>query len=375
MKIKLSTVVGIVLFALAGGLSVQAQGNETAVVQAVLFYYPTCPHCHEVIQNDLPPLQKQYGDQLQILLVDASQQSGALLYQSMVEAFSVPDNRIGVPTLVVDDAVLVGSLEIPEQFPQIIASGLETGGISWPAIPGLEAKISQLPQPESETTGNNPETSKPSESAQPAETPPVEIQEESAPGSGFALAWAVLIGILLALIYAAAKFLHWRSEEKRGRGSNQAFSSWSIPVLAIAGLGISGYLAYVEISQVKAICGPVGECNLVQSSEFARIAGIPIAVLGIIFYSAIMAIWVILRRQDGRYSSILVNGLIGLTILGTIFSLYLTAVELFVIEAVCAWCLSSAIITTALLLIIVLAFTRSLSTSRPGSSSGQLSKI
>ncbi len=95
----------------------QAQGP---VVRAVLFYSPTCPHCHYVMTEVLPPLIEQYGDQLQIAAIDVSEPSGQALYQSTIEKFAITEERLGVPTLVVGTTVLVGSGEIPEQFPGII---------------------------------------------------------------------------------------------------------------------------------------------------------------------------------------------------------------------------------------------------------------
>ena len=108
------------------------------VVHAVLFYSPTCPHCHEVITNVLPPLAQKYGAQLQILGIDVSQEAGLALYRSAVSYFNIPDDRLGVPTLVVGNDVLVGSAEIPEIFPGLIDIGLQAGGVNWPDIPGLK---------------------------------------------------------------------------------------------------------------------------------------------------------------------------------------------------------------------------------------------
>ncbi len=56
--------------------------------------------------------------------------------------------------------------------------------------------------------------------------------------------------------------------------------SWAVPALALIGLGVALYLSYVELLQVEAVCGPVGECNIVQASPYAQFLGIPIAVLG-----------------------------------------------------------------------------------------------
>jgi uncharacterized membrane protein len=55
---------------------------------------------------------------------------------------------------------------------------------------------------------------------------------------------------------------------------------WPIPVLCLIGLGLAGYLTYVETTQVQAVCGPVGDCNTVQQSEYARLFGVlPIGII------------------------------------------------------------------------------------------------
>jgi uncharacterized membrane protein len=118
---------------------------------------------------------------------------------------------------------------------------------------------------------------------------------------------------------------------------------------------VSIYLAYVEISQVEAVCGPVGHCNLVQSSAYARILGIPVAVLGMVNFVAIIALWAGQRVEPlARLSAV---ALLGLILFGTFFSIYLTLVEIFFIQAVCAWCLSSAVITTVVMLLVVVPVT------------------
>lgn len=114
-----------------------AQADETAVVRAVLFYSPTCSHCHYVITEILVPLNDRYGDQLEIGGIDVTQADGQALYQTAIDHYQIPQDRRGVPTLVVGQVVLVGSGEIPEQFPAIIETGLAEGGIPWPDIPGL----------------------------------------------------------------------------------------------------------------------------------------------------------------------------------------------------------------------------------------------
>lgn len=136
--------------------------------------------------------------------------------------------------------------------------------------------------------------------------------------------------------------------------------TWAIPLLSLLGLGVATYLAYVEITHVEAVCGPVGECNIVQSSSYAQILGIPIAVLGMLNYLAIIILWIGQRDSIKQAANLSTLGLLGLTLFGTLFSIYLTWLEIFAIRAVCAWCLSSAIITTILMLLVVVAVTTKL---------------
>ena len=110
-------------FALLTPIAV-AQSEDEAVVHAVLFYSPTCPHCHTVINDLLIPLLEKYGDNLQILGINVTEEQGQALYQLTIEHYQIPPTRLGVPTLVVNDVVLVGSGEIPDHFPEIFSAFL-----------------------------------------------------------------------------------------------------------------------------------------------------------------------------------------------------------------------------------------------------------
>jgi uncharacterized membrane protein/thiol-disulfide isomerase/thioredoxin len=368
---------------------VLAQTGAQPIVRAVLFYSPTCPHCHEVINNFLVPLVEERGSQLQIVGVDITQSAGQALYQAATERFQVPPERQGVPRLVVGDQVLVGSLEIPEQFPAILEAGLAAGGIDWPDIPGLaEAMTAGPSQTQAESTvpagiAETPAaTVEPTEAAQDTPTPAsqpsptptevvVQLNGDSLPPQdlgaaslatteGAGLAAAVLGAMILALLFAAVRTVSAR-QWMFGNGNPTQLPqarSWLVPVLAILGLGVAAYLAFVEITQTEAVCGPVGQCNTVQSSQYASIAGIPVAVLGLLNYLAILVLWGLQFVSGGRWAGLAARALLALTVVGVLFSIYLTLLELFVIHAVCAWCLSSAIITTALLLVVVANLTR-----------------
>jgi hypothetical protein len=117
------------------GLLTSCGGGDKPVVHAVLFYSPSCGHCHKVMSEDLPPLARKHGKQLQVLEVDTSTEQGQLLFHATLAHFGV--DSAGVPLMVVGDVVLRGSVEIPEQLPGLIEEGLASDGIDWPAIPGF----------------------------------------------------------------------------------------------------------------------------------------------------------------------------------------------------------------------------------------------
>jgi uncharacterized membrane protein len=76
-----------------------------------------------------------------------------------------------------------------------------------------------------------------------------------------------------------------------------------VPLLVLAGLVVAGYLSMVEVREVEAVCGPVGDCNTVQQSSYAKLFGIlPIGVLGLGGFLAILAAWALRRWGPSRIS-------------------------------------------------------------------------
>ena len=128
--------------------------------------------------------------------------------------------------------------------------------------------------------------------------------------------------------------------------------------LAIAGVAVAGYLSWVALDEEQeAVCAGVGDCDTVQSSEFSEIAGVPIAVLGLGMYLVLLALlaarrwWSLLR--GGEAPQALASLTFALALGGTLYSAYLTWLELFEIEAICVWCVGSAVIVTLLMLLSV----------------------
>ena len=112
--------------------------------------------------------------------------------------------------------------------------------------------------------------------------------------------------------------------------------------LALAGIAIAGYLTWVHYADTQSVCvGGGGGCERVQTSDYAELAGIPVAVLGLAAYAALLAAFA-LPGQTALLGAAFVS--LG----GFAFSLYLTYVELFVIDAICQWCIASAVVMTLL---------------------------
>jgi uncharacterized membrane protein len=379
---------------------------ETPAIHAVLFYSNSCGHCHYVITEVFPPLFEQYGDQLQILGIEISDTEGQALYQAAIDHLNIPEEQFGVPTLIVGETVLVGSLDIPERFPGLIEDGLATGGIGWPDFPGMEAVLATVQAQEeaavdptaepaagpaaavanptlpAATVAPTAPPTDPPATAAPAETeaiaavpadPPADgvlaLYEDQAAGqetdadtvrdrlmrdlAGNMLSILVLIGMAAVLVYSVARLL--RRGPVRGLRLD-GWPQWALLVLFLAGLGVAVYLAFVETTETTAVCGPVGDCNTVQQSDYATLFGfLPVGVLGIAGYLAMALAWAanLWGPRSGR--PVAAVALMGMALGGAIFSIYLTFLEPFVIGATCLWCLSSAVIMTAILLILVAA--------------------
>jgi uncharacterized membrane protein len=171
---------------------------------------------------------------------------------------------------------------------------------------------------------------------------------------GNSAAVAVLLAMVAALSVVA---LHIRGR----RVPLPTVPSWAVPVLCVAGLGVASYLAVVEVTGASAVCGPVGDCNTVQQSAYARLFGVlPVGVLGMAGYVGMIGSWLLGLLGQGGVARAGRLGTWGLALLATVFSVYLTFLEPFVIGATCAWCLSSAVIATLLLLVLTPAARRDL---------------
>jgi uncharacterized membrane protein len=385
----------IVLVIVSMGLGVvyAQEIDDAPTVQVVLFYSPTCPHCHHVIDNVLPGVMERFGNQLEVIYVDVSQQGGAMVFYDACDAMRVPDAQCGgVPAMVIGDAYLVGSAEIPARMETLVQAGLDSGGLNLSHLPLLWSAI----EAQNGTSGA---------ADAPVAAPTVmerfqsdllgnstavlvllalvcvlglslragwQVRKGTVPGwltgnlfrgiSAVALLGGVLIvsgiifaggGIpsLLAIVIAVLMFVALVTLFlSQGLNSAQTLQAWRpmIPVVAVAGLVTAGYLAYVEVGSNEAICGVVGDCNAVQASAYASILGVPVGLLGVLGYGLMLVAWAVGTYGSDKQSRWADAGLLLIVMLGTAFSIYLTFLEPFVIGAVCAWCITSALTMIAL---------------------------
>jgi uncharacterized membrane protein len=123
----------------------------------------------------------------------------------------------------------------------------------------------------------------------------------------------------------------------------------SAAVLSLAGLFISAYLYLYKLGRIGGLACGTGECETVQLSPWSRVAGVDVALIGVLGYAGLLALS-LGALQPGlagrRWPAKLLAGLAGI---GVLFTAYLTYLELFVIHAICRWCVASGVIIVAIL--------------------------
>jgi uncharacterized membrane protein len=123
-------------------------------------------------------------------------------------------------------------------------------------------------------------------------------------------------------------------------------------LLTLVGLGVAGYLTYLHYSGNEIPCFKGGGCETVQHSIYSELAGIPVALIGLLGYVAILGSLLAPKGELTRLATMV------FTLVGFGFSAYLTSRELFSIHAICVWCVGSAFIMTLLFGLAVWQFLR-----------------
>ncbi len=164
---------------------------------------------------------------------------------------------------------------------------------------------------------------------------------------------ARVYAVLVCLVFLANIFVPIL--RARGRVTSPLTNDWyrwSILFSALAGLAVAAYLTLVDQAGGNVSCGPSGGCVTVQHSKYAVLFGVlPVATLGLLGYLGILAGWIAWQFGSGELKRLAPLAIWGMCIFGTLFSVYLTFLEPFVIGATCMWCISSAVLMITLLLL------------------------
>ena len=114
---------------------------------------------------------------------------------------------------------------------------------------------------------------------------------------------------------------------------NERVLRGAIALLALAGAAVAAYLVYARYTGTRLAC-TTGGCETVQHSKYAKAAGVPVAVLGLVAYLAVFATSLSARLEAAAIGAAVVLG-------GLAFGVYLIVIQVAVIDAICQWCLTS----------------------------------
>jgi uncharacterized membrane protein len=129
---------------------------------------------------------------------------------------------------------------------------------------------------------------------------------------------------------------------------------WYVTLIsALLGILDSIYLTWVKITNSYATCVDIGNCEAVNNSSYSEFAGIPIAILGAGAYAFIVLLLLIERKWNSQSDNMQL-GIFGVALIGTLYSAYLTYVEIAILNAICPYCILSALLMTVVLIVSIL---------------------
>jgi uncharacterized membrane protein len=128
----------------------------------------------------------------------------------------------------------------------------------------------------------------------------------------------------------------------------------SAALLSLSGLFVSAYLYLYKLGRIGSLACGTGGCETVQQSTWSRFAGVEVALIGVLGYAGLLILSLAALQPglvDRRWPASLLLVVSGI---GVAFAVYLTYLELFVIHAICRWCVGSAAIILAILIVALL---------------------
>jgi uncharacterized membrane protein len=129
-------------------------------------------------------------------------------------------------------------------------------------------------------------------------------------------------------------------------------------LMSLVGVFVSAYLYLYKIGRIGTLACGTGGCETVQASVWSRFLGVEVALIGLVGYALLFGVGLVALRPAlarERWPAVL---LASLAAGGVLFTLYLTYLELFVIHAICRWCVGSAAIILSILILALLALRR-----------------
>jgi len=130
--------------------------------------------------------------------------------------------------------------------------------------------------------------------------------------------------------------------------------SWSFLVLGVIGFFDSLYLVITHFTNNSVICDGTSECDLVLSSSYSSIFGIPVAVFGVIFYAGVIILASIMKDKSKSNSRTITNLLSISTSFALLASIWFLYLQIYVIKAYCVYCLISALISSILFILAII---------------------
>jgi len=138
------------------------------------------------------------------------------------------------------------------------------------------------------------------------------------------------------------------------------WKKWSIISFSFAGFWLSCYLLWARLTNHQVFCGNSISCDLVLKSAYSAIAGVPVTFLGLLAY-LILLIITLLRGHVVKYHDANIRlATYGISLTGFLYSGYLTYIQIFVLGAMCVWCLISMVLITIIFIMTIHDITEAL---------------
>lgn len=293
-------------------------------VNVVLFWSPTCPHCHDVIENILPPIQERFKNKLLITYIMLYKESQAEPFYNLASEYGVKKSDVGVPFMIIGNKVLIGTDEIEKDMPNMIQDGIKRGGVPFPEKV-LHSEFSKYIDVRAIENKNS----------------------EGKPYAIFTVIFLLIVALYSLLSLKFKSLIRYVNFFKVIRG-------YLIPMVIVMGFLISIYLFYLETTGSSGVCIIFSGCDTVQKSSFSHIFGvIPVAALEIFAYCVFFALWVYAYKLNKdkvfHFDSKMV--LFWISFMAVIVAICLTTLEIFIINAACVYCIISSIIIGLLLIL------------------------